>query len=257
MTKKTTFSTDFQWQIIESLLTKKRKSKWDLRIIWEGICYVTKTGCQWRLLPEEYPPWQTVYWYFIKWTRDGTIEICHQEVRKALRRKLDKNEEASVCIIDSCSVRMNATSGMDRGIDGNKKIKGLKRHMLVDSLGLVIDVVIHAANIHDSKGATQVFEKLEERKSEHSTLKQVFADAGYRGKLKKWLQKKLKMNLDIIKRTDKSTKWKIQPKRWIIERTFAWLLNFRRLAINYERTNEAAVSYIYLAMICLMVKNIN
>lgn len=177
MTKKTTFSTDFQWQIIESLLTKKRKSKWDLRIIWEGICYLTKTSCQWRLLPEGYLPWQTVYWYFIKWTMDGTIEICHQEVRKALRRKLDKNEEASVGIIDSCSVRMNATSGMDRGIDGNKKIKGLKRHVLVDSLGLVIDAVVHAANIHDSKGATQVFDKLEERKFDHPRLKQVFADA--------------------------------------------------------------------------------
>ncbi len=257
MTKKTTFSTDFQWQIIESLLTNKRKSKWDLRIIWEAICYITKTGCQWRLLPEDYPPWQTVYWYFTKWTMDGTIEIAHQEVRKALRRKLDKNEEESVGIIDSCSVRMNATSGLDRGIDGNKKIKGLKRHMLVDSLGLVIDVVIHAANIHDSKGAVEVFEKLEERKYDHPRLKVIFADAGYRGNLKKWLQKKLEMKLDIIKRTDKSTKWEIQPKRWIIERTFAWLLNFRRLVINYERTPEAAMSYIYLAMMCLMVKNIN
>lgn len=208
MTKKTTFSTDLQWQIMQSLLIKKRKSKWDLRIIWEAICYVTKTGCQWRLLPQGYPPWQTVYWYFIKWTMDGTIEICHQEIRKALRRKLEKNEDASVCIIDS-------------------------------------------------KGATQVFEQLEERKANHPKLTQAFADAGYRGKLKKWVQKKLKMNLDIIKRTDKSIKWKVQPKRWIIERTFAWLLNFRRLVINYERTNHATISYIYLAMICLMVKNIN
>jgi len=168
---------------------KKEKIQLDLRIIWEAICYVTKTGCQWRLLAEGYPPWQTVYWYFIKWTMDGTIEICHQEIRKALRRKLEKNEDASVCIIYSCSVRMNATSGMDRGIDGNKKIKGLKRHLLVDSLGLVIDVVIHAANIHDSKGATQVFEQLEQRKANHQKLTQVFADAGYRGKLKKWVQK--------------------------------------------------------------------
>jgi len=101
----------------------------------------------------------------------GTIEIAHQEVRKALRRKMDKNEEVNVGIIDSCSVRMNATSGLDRCIDGNKKIKGLKRHMLVDSLGLIIDVVIHAPNIHDSKGVVIVFEKLEERKYAHPRLR--------------------------------------------------------------------------------------
>ena len=183
MTKKTTFSTDFQWQIIESLLNVKRKPKWDLRNIWEGICYVTRTGCQWRLLPLDYPPWQTVYWYFRRWTMDGTIEIAHQEIRKAVRREQGKKEAASMGIIDSCSVRMNATSGMQRGIDGNKKIKGLKRHMIVDSLGLVIDVVVHAANIYDSKGATQVLEKLSGSKYDEPNLKQIFADAGYRGKL--------------------------------------------------------------------------
>jgi len=150
MTKKTTFSTDFQWQIIESLLNTRRKPKWDLRNIWEAICYVTRTGCQWRLLPMDYPPWQTVYWYFRRWTMDGTIEIAHQEIRKSVRKNQGRNESASMGIIDSCSVRMNATSGIDRGIDGNKKIKGLKRHVIVGSLGLVIDVVVHAANIHDS-----------------------------------------------------------------------------------------------------------
>ena len=257
MTKKTTFSTDFQWQIIESLLNVKRKPKWELRNIWDGICYVTRTGCQWRLLPMDYPPWQTVYWYFRRWTMDGTIEIAHQEIRKAVRREQGKKESASMGIIDSCSVRMNATSGMQRGIDGNKKIKGLKRHVIVDSLGLLIDIVVHAANIHDSKGAKQVLEKLNGSKHDEPNLRQIFADAGYRGKLIKWVKEKLKMNMTIVKRTDKTIKWAVQPKRWIIERTFAWLLNFRRLVINYERTPESAISYIYLAMMCLMVKNIN
>ena len=188
---------------------------------------------------------------------DGTIEIAHQEIRKSVRTDQGKKESASMGIIDSCSVRMNATSGMQRGIDGNKKIKGLKRHMIVDSLGLVIDVVVHAANIHDSKGATQVLEKLSGSKYDEPNLKQIFADAGYRGKLIKWVKEKLKMNMTIVKRTDKTIKWAVQPKRWIIERTFAWLLNFRRLVINYERTTESAISYIYLAMMCLMVKNIN
>ena len=188
---------------------------------------------------------------------DGTIEIAHQEIRKAVRRAVGKKESASMGIIDSCSVRMNATSGMERGIDGNKKIKGLKRHLIVDSLGLMIDVVLHPANIHDSKGAKQVFDKLNASKFDEPNLIQIFADSGYRGKLIKWVKKTLKMNMTIVKRTDKTTKWAVQPKRWIIERTFAWLLNFRRLVMNYERTSESAISYIYLAMMCLMVKNIN
>jgi len=146
---------------------------------------------------------------------------------------------------------------MDRGIDGNKKIKGLKSHVIVDSLGLIIDVVVHAANIHDNKGAKQLLEKLNSSKHDEPNLEQIFVDAVYRCKLIKWVKEKLKMNMTILKRTDKTIKWEVQPKRWIIERTFAWLLNFRRLVINYERTTESAISYIYLAMMCLMVKNIN
>ena len=160
-----------------------------------------------------------------------------------------QNESASMCIIDSCSVRMNATSGMDRGIDGNKKIKGLKRHVIVDSLGLIIDVVVHAANIHDSKGATQVLEKLNGSRHDEPKLQQIFADAGYRGKLIKWVKKTLKMNMTIVKQTDKTVKWAVQPKHWIIERTFAWLLNFRRLVINYEMRelpNLPSVTFIWL-----------
>ena len=199
MTKKSTFSTDFQWQIIESLLNTRRKPKWDLRNIWEGICYVTRTGCQWRLLPLDYPPWQTVYWYFRRWTMDGTIEIAHQEIRKSVRKSQGKNESASMGIIDSCSVRMNATSGIDRWIDGNKKIKGLKRHVIVDSLGLVIDIVVHAANIHDSKGAMQVLEKLNGSRNDEPKLHQIFADAGYRGKLIKWIKKETKNEHDHCK----------------------------------------------------------
>ena len=188
---------------------------------------------------------------------DGTIEVAHQEIRKAVRKQQGKNAYCSVGIIDSSSVRMNATSGHSKGFDGNKKIKGLKRHTIVDSLGLIINVATHAANIHDSVGARSVFEKLVESKYDEPNLQYLFADSGYRGKLKNWVKKELKMSLTIVKRTDSTKDWAIQPKRWIVERTFAWLLNFRRLVINYERTEQSAVSYIYLAMMCLMVKNIN
>ena len=121
-------------------------------MIWEAICYLTKTGSQWRYLPGNYAPWDTVYWYFRKWTLEGIIEVAHQQLRKALRKKNGKKESASLGIIDSHSVRMSSISGQQRGIDGNKKIKGSKRHLIVDTMGLIIYVVAHAANIHDSKG---------------------------------------------------------------------------------------------------------
>ncbi len=152
---------------------------------------------------------------------------------------------------------MNATSGHSKGFDGNKKIKGLKRHAIVDSLGLVINVATHAANIHDSVGATNVFKKVVQAKYDEPNLQHLFADSSYRGKLKEWVKKELKMSLTIVKKTDNTKHWAIQPKRWIVKGTFAWLLNFRRLVINYERTEKSAISYIYLAMMCLMVKNIN
>jgi putative transposase len=250
------FSTDFQWQVIESLLCYKRKPKWELRKIWEAICYLTRTGCQWRLLPNSYAPWQTVYWYFRKWALEGIIELAHQCLRKALRKKSGKNQSASVGIIDSASVRMSSISGQARGIDGNKKIKGSKRHIIVDTLGLIICIAVHAANIHDSKGAKQVFEKLYDIRHDEERMEKIFADGGYQGELKDWVKEKLSFDMEIVKRNE-SGKWEILPKRWIVERTFAWLLNFRRLAMDYERTPKSAISFIQIAMLNLMGKKFN
>lgn len=249
------FSTNFQWQVIESLLTCKRKPKWELRKIWEAICYVTRTGCQWRLVPINYAPWQTVYWYFCKWTLEGVIEIAHLTIRKAIRKGQFKNESASVGIIDSASVRMSSISGHERGIDGNKKIKRSKRHIITDTMGLIICLSIHAANIHDRKGAKQVFEKLYEIRHDHALLQKIFADGGYQGELGDWLKKKLKLDMEIVKRSE-SDKWEVLPKRWIVERTFAWLMNFRRLVMDYARTAQSVESHIYFTMMILMGKKI-
>lgn len=250
------FSTDFQWQVIESLIINRRKPKWELRKIWEAICYLTKSGCQWRLLPCVYAPWQTVYWYLRKWTLDGIIEIAHQALRKALRKQKGKNESASVGIIDSASVRMSSISGQSRGIDGNKKIKGSKRHIIVDTMGLIICLSLHAANIHDSKGAKEVFENLYNIRHDEELLKKIFADGGYQGELGQWVKDRLGLDMEVVKRNE-TGKWQVMPKRWIVERTFSWLLNFRRLVMDYERTAESAGSYIYIAMMMLMGKNIN
>lgn len=256
MTKSHHFSSNFQWQIIESLLSFKRKPKHELRKIWEAICYITKAGVQWRLLPEKYAPWQTVYWYFRKWTLEGIIETAHRELRKAVRKNAGRNPLASLGIIDSNSVRMSSISGQQRGIDGNKKIKGSKRHIIVDTMGLIICVVAHPANMHDSKGAKEVFDCLYELRFEEDRLKKILADGGYEGDIAKYLKKKLGIDLEVVKRKD-SGSWQVIPKRWIVERTFAWLQNFRRLVMDYERTKESAVSFVYVAMLNLMGKKFN
>jgi len=145
-----------------------------------------------------------VYWYFRKWTLEGVIEIAHQTIRKAIRKRQGKNESASV--------RMSSISGHERGIDGNKKIKGSKRHIITDTMGLIICLSIHAANIHDSKGAKEVFEKLYEIRHDHELLQKIFADGGYQGELGDWLKKKLKLDMEIVKRNE-SDKWEVLPKR--------------------------------------------
>lgn len=256
MTKPHYFSSNFQWQIIESLLTFKRKSKHNLRQIWEAICYLTKTGCQWRHLPSTYAPWETVYWYFRKWTLEGVIEVAHQQLRKALRKKRGKEESASLGIIDSHSVKMSSISGQQRGIDGNKKIKGSKRHIIVDTMGLIICIAAHAANIHDSKGAKEVFDCLYELRFDEDRLAKILADGGYQGEIAVYLKEKMNLPLEVVKRNDKNN-WEVIPKRWIVERTFAWLLNFRRLVMDYERTKESAISFVYIAMLNLMGKKFN
>jgi putative transposase len=256
MTKPHHFSSNFQWQIIESLLTFKRKPKHELRQIWEAICYLTKTGCQWRHLPCNYAPWSTVYWYFRKWTLEGIIEVAHRELRKALRKKNGRKESASLGIIDSHSVRMSSISGQQRGIDGNKKIKGSKRHIIVDTMGLMICIVAHPANIHDSKGAKKVFDCLYDLRFEEDRLEKILADGGYEGDIAKYLKKKMGIQLEVVKRSD-SGSWQVIPKRWIVERTFAWLLNYKRLVMDYERTKQSAISFVHIAMMILMGKKFN
>lgn len=256
MQKNYLLTTNFQWQVIGKLFSWRRKPKWDCKIIWEKICYVTKTGCQWRMIQGEIP-WQTIYWYYDRWKADGTIEQAHDVLRAKIRRLKRKNEASSIGIIDSASVRMSSVGGnVRKGIDGNKKIKGSKRHIIVDTLGLIICLSVHAAHIHDSKGAKEVFNKLYSMRHDHPKLVKIFADGGYQGGLGKWLNKKMNIDMEIVKRSD-TDKWEVLPKRWIVERTFAWLMNFRRLVMDYERLAESVEAHIYIAMIILMGKKFN
>jgi Transposase and inactivated derivatives len=247
--------TEKQWQFIEKIIEcQKRKRKHELRDIMNAIIYLVKTGCQWRMLPNDFAPWNTVYFYYRKWKNEGIIEELHEVLRDYLRKKVGKKRSPSVGIIDSRSIKTSHHSDCTKGIDGGKKIKGRKQHIIVDTMGLLLGVTVHAANIHDSKGAIDVIEQLRLR---FPRLTKIIADGGYRGELIDKVKSAFGWALEVVMRKDNSTKFSVLPKRWIVERTFAWLENYRRLAIDYEFCAKNSEAMIQIAMIKLMLNRIN
>ena len=246
--------TEKLWQMSEKFFTSpNRKRKHSLKEILKAIIYINKTGCQWRMLPSEFPQWQLVYYYFQKWLREGVIEEILENLRNLVRKKLGKKQSPSVGIIDSQSVKSCSYGSESRGIDGNKKINGRKRHIITDTNGLLLSVVVHAANEYDGKMAFDVINTLKYR---FERMQKIYADGGYRGdELAEKLKKDLNYELEITLRSDKSTEFKPLPKRWVIERCFAWLNGFRRLSKDYEKLTETCEAMIMIAFICLMVNN--
>lgn len=244
-----------QWAIIEKIIDPtKRKRKYSMRDIFNAIMYVVKSGIQWRMLPKDMVPWETAYYYFRKWKLNGLLEELHDFLVEEVRKKEGKKALPSVGIIDSQSVKTTNMCEGNIGYDGGKKIKGKKRHIVVDTLGLLLTVVIHGANIHDSVGAKEVLKALKNKFL--ANIKKIFADGGYIGELINWAKFHLGYELEIVKRTEEH-KFKVLPKRWIVERTFAWLSFHRRLAKDYERLDETGIAFIQLAMIRLMLNKIH
>ncbi len=250
MTTYQTNVSDSQWQIISIYLDTDRNRKYDLREIVNAILYVVKTGCQWRMLPGDFPPWKLVYYYFSVWKKAAIFEIIQETLVEKLRVRDGKKEEPTVGIIDAQSVKNTLVSCQDKGFDAGKKIKGIKRHIIVDTLGLILAVVIQSASVQDRDGAVDVVNKLFES---WKKIIKIFADGGYRGELIKTIKTKFKVELEIIKRDELHT-FKILPKRWVVERTFAWIDTNRRASKNYERLNDTSVAIVHLSAIRIMLK---
>ena len=249
--------TEKQWQILEKIVDPtNRKRKKSLREIMNALLYLIKTGCQWRMLPKDFPPYNTVYYYFRKWKNEGVFEDIMDTLREKVRLSMGREDTPSLGILDSRSVKTSHHVDSDRGIDGNKKIKGRKQQTVVDVLGLPMAISIHEANIHDSVGAESVVKVMAGR---FPRLKRILADGGYRGEtLSNKIKKTLGCELSIVLRPDESPKkFSVIPKRWIVERSFAWIENFRRVALDYEFFSLSSLAMLQIAFSAIMLKKLN
>lgn len=223
-----------------------------MRSVLDALMYLVKTGCQWRMLPNDFPKWQLVYYYFRTWTEQEIIEDILHQVREQARKKNGKNDQARVGIIDSQSVRSNNNRAL-KGIDGGKKVKGRKRHIIVDTNGWLLAVLVHAANLHDSTMAGLLIRRLKES---ISGIQVIYADGGYRGELIDKVKQAYNYVIKIVMRNDSSSKFKVLPKRWIVERTFSWFDNDRRLSRDVEYLTEISEAMVQLSAIKLLLKKI-
>jgi putative transposase len=248
--------TDEQWQLIRRLLPKRAKRgrpPIDRREILDAVLYVVRTGCQWRQLPLDFPKWKTVYTVFRRWRLAGLWEQIHNVLRQRVRRSVGKRSKPTAAILDSQSVR-TAEGGEQRGYDAGKKITGRKRHLAVDTLGLVWAVVVHGADWQDQEGAHFVLRLLNRQ---CRRLKVVFADSAYgRQGLPDWVRTTFGWLLQTVLRPVEAKGFVILPKRWIVERTFSWIVRHRRHARDYERNTETSEAMIHIAMISLMARRL-
>jgi putative transposase len=252
MTNYSTNVSNSQWQIISKFFDLKRSRKFDLREVVNGVLYLVKTGCHWRLLPGDFPKWGAVYYYFNTWKKSGIIEQIHESLVVKIRTEEGRKKQPSAGIIDAQSVKTTLVSSESKGFDAGKKIKGIKRHIIVDTLGLVLAVVIHSAGIQDRDGSKAVIQQL---KGKWKRVIKIFADGGYRGQLIEWAKKHFKIDLEIVKRNELHL-FKILPKRWIVERTFSWIDTNRRNSKFYERRDDTGVAMVHLSSIRIMLNRL-
>jgi len=236
---------------------KEGRPSADLKGVINAIFYVLKSGCTWRMLPNDFSNWSTVYGYFSRWSKDGTWEFINAWFVDKLRRKSERKGNPSAGIMDSQSVKHTAIGSEAYGYDAGKKITGIKRFILADTQGLLLVVTVCAASVSEKAGAMELIRRIMNIKIVRmlcQKIRLVWADSGYRGEeLSRFARGRLSWKIQVVKRNDKVSGFEVLPRRWVVERTFAWLNQNRRLSKNYEFNTKNSESMVYIASIRLMM----
>ena len=254
--------TDAQWVILQPLLPPPgntggkggRPEKHPRRLVLDAIFYLVRGGIAWAQLPHDFPPYQTVYGIFGRWAKAGAWQRIHDALRDLLRLHAGREAMPTAAIIDSQTVRgADTVPGGSAGYDAGKKTKGRKRHIAVDTTGLLLAIVVTAAHIQDRDGAHRLLVALRAR---FSTISHVWADGGYAGRLLPWAKKVLSYTVEVIKRTDKTSGFVVLPRRWVVERTFGWITKHRRCVRDYETLPDHHEAMVTIAMIMTMSRRL-
>lgn len=247
---------DSQWMIIQEFIPAAksggRPRSLEMREVVNAVLYVVVGGVQWRMLPKEYPPWSSVYWYFAQWRESGAWQRIHDSLRALLRKRSGRHKHATAGCLDSQSVKTTAIAGV-RGYDKGKQVNGRKRHLLVDTLGLLLAVVVTAASVQDRDGARLLLCRLS---GACKKIRCIWVDGGYRGALVTWVAHNFKFRLKVVLRPQEQKGFAVLPRRWVVERTFAWLNHHRRLSKDYERLTATSEAIVYIVMIRIMLRRL-